>query len=100
MSIANLILIALGIFAALIVGGALIGAIINLFQCLVFAAIAAIGATFVIRLLLMRRPPRASGQIIDQPAPPRDAIDEADLAQKQIEERIRRLQRDDSNRDR
>ena len=100
MSIANLVLIALGIFAALIVGGALIGAIVNLFRCLFFAAVAAIGATFVIRLWLMRRSPPASGQIVDQPTPSRNAIDEADLAQKQIEERIRRLQRDDANRDR
>ena len=94
MSVAHLILIALAIFVVLIVGGALIGAIVNLLQCLVFAAIVAVGATFLVRLVLMRIPPPASQQIIDQPPSPPDPIDTGDQAQKQVQERIERLKRD------
>jgi len=92
MPLGNLLLIALGIFVAIIVAGALIGALINLIQCLFFAAIAAAGATVAIRLLA-RRPPPASRQIIDQSAP-NDPSDDPDRVAKQLQERVERLRRD------
>ena len=90
MPIINLILIAVGIFVALIVGGALIGALVNLFQCLVFAAVAAIGLTFLARILIVRQTP-ASRQIIDQAPAPIDPAREREDAAKQIETRKQRL---------
>jgi len=92
MPLGNLLLIALGIFVAIIVAGALIGALINLIQCLFFAAIAAAGATVAIRLLARRSPP-ASRQIIDQSAP-NDPSDDPDRVAKQLQERVERLRRD------
>ena len=88
MPIANLLLIAIGIVVAIVIGGALIGALINLIQCLVFAAIAAVGAVIVIRLLALRQPP-ASKQIIDQPG----SDDDLDQVSEQIQERRERLRR-------
>lgn len=89
MSITNLILIALGVVVAIIIGGALIGALINLIQCLFFTAIAAIGLVAIARLLAARQPPPASRQIIDQP----DFDDERDRVAQQLQERIERLRR-------
>jgi hypothetical protein len=73
---------------ALIIGGALLGALINLVQCLLFAAIAAVGAIVAIRVLALRQPP-ASKQIIDQPRPD----DDGDRVAEQIQERRERLRR-------
>jgi len=92
MPIANLLLIAAGIVVALVIGGALIGALINLIQCLFFAAIAAIGAVVAIRLLARRSP--ASNQIIDQP----NSITDRDQISAQIQHRIKRLRREDADR--
>ncbi len=93
MPIARLILIAFGIFLAIVVGGALIGALINLAQCLFFAAIAAIGAALAVRILSARRTPPASGQIIDQSTTSNVPKDDADSVARQLKERRRRLER-------
>ncbi len=108
MSVANLILIALGVVVAIVIGGALIGALINLIQCLFFTAIAAIGVIAIARLLAARRSPPASRQIIDQPdARPaksptersgersRRVDNERDRVAQQLQERIERLRRGD-----
>jgi membrane protein implicated in regulation of membrane protease activity len=90
MPILNLILIAIGIFVAIIVGAAVIGMLVNLFQCLVFAAIAAIGLALLARILIARKTP-ASRQIIDQTPAPIDLVRERETAAKQLEARKRRL---------
>ncbi|HEY4724074.1 MAG TPA: hypothetical protein VII92_19625 [Anaerolineae bacterium] len=90
MPIINLILIAAGIFVAIIVGGAVIGVLVNLFQCLVFAAIAAMGLAFLARILIARKTP-ASRRIIDQAPAPIDLARERGAAAKQLEARKRRL---------
>jgi hypothetical protein len=88
----RLILTAIGIFLAIVVGGALIGALINLAQCLFFAAIAEIGATLAIRILSARHTP-AARQIIDQSTTSKAPKDNADSVAQQIEERRKRLER-------
>ena len=90
MPIVNLILIAVGIFVAIIVGGALIGVLVNLFQCLVFAAIAAVGLALLARILIVRKTP-ASRQIIDQAPAPIDPARDREAAAQQVEARKRRL---------
>jgi membrane protein implicated in regulation of membrane protease activity len=90
MPIINLILIAVGIFVAIIVGGAVIGVLVNLFQCLIFAAIAAIGLALLARFLIARKTP-ASRQIIDQMPTPIDLARESEAAARQLEARKRRL---------
>jgi hypothetical protein len=90
MPIINLILIAVGVFVAIIVGGAVIGVLVNLFQCLVFAAIAAIGLALLARILIARKTP-ASRRIIDQAPAPIDLAREREVAARQLEARKRRL---------
>jgi len=90
MPIINLILIAVGIFVATIVGAAVIGVLANLFQCLVFAALAAIGLTFLTRILIVRKTP-ASRQIIDQAPASIDLARDREEAARQVEARKRRL---------
>jgi membrane protein implicated in regulation of membrane protease activity len=90
MSIASLIITAVVIFAVIILAGALIGLLINLAQCLIFAAVAAIALTFISRFLLMRQP--ASKQVVDQT--PKSVDDQAQVAQ-QIEARKEQLQHED-----
>ena len=90
MPIINLILIAVGVFVAIIVGGAVIGVLANLFQCLVFAAVAAIGMTLLARFLIARKTP-ASRQIIDQTPAPIDLARDREEAAQQVEVRKRRL---------
>ena len=97
MPIAKLLLVALGIFVTIIVAGALIGALINLIQCLFFAAIAAIGAAVAIRLLARRALP-ASKQTIDHPGLSKNSTTDADQVSTQIQKRIERLRRDDTDR--
>ena len=93
MPIARLILIAVGIFLAIVVGSALIGALVNLAQCLFFAAIAAVGGTLVIRFLSARSTPPAARQTVDQPPAPNDQAGDPGQVAKQIEERRKRLER-------
>ena len=89
MPIINLILIAAAVFVAIIVVGAIIGVLTHLFQCLIFAAVIAIGVAVITRLLAARQP--ASKQVIDQPPHSNEPVDDRDQVIQQIEARKKRL---------
>lgn len=92
-AITQLALTALAIFVAILVIGALFNALINLIQCAIFAALAAVGAAVVLRLLSARAIPPASQSIIDQPPERGLAPDSPQRVAKQLEERRKRLKR-------